>query len=38
MFEGIRVSMGYVDYWNGTPPPPPPGNGNRTLFHLIGGE
>jgi hypothetical protein len=38
MFEGIRVSMGYVDYWNGTAPPPPPGNGNRTLFHVIGGE
>ena len=36
MFEGIRVSMGYVDYWNGTPPPPPPGNGNRTVFHIIG--
>lgn len=38
MFEGIRVSMGFVDYWNGTAPPPPPGNGNRTLFHIIGGE
>ena len=36
MFEGIRVSMGYVDYWNGTAPPPPPGNGNRTVFHIIG--
>src|SRR5690348_7992527 len=23
MFEGIRVSMGFVDYWNGTPPPAP---------------
>jgi hypothetical protein len=38
MFEGIRVSMGYVDYWNGTDPPPPPNNGNRTLFHIIGRE
>lgn len=36
IFEGIRVSMGYVDYWNGTEPPPPPANGNRTVFHIIG--
>jgi hypothetical protein len=38
VFEGIRVSKGFVDYWNGTEPPPPPANGNRTLFHIIGHE
>jgi hypothetical protein len=36
LFEGIRVSMGFVDYWNGTEPPAPPANGNRTLFHIVG--
>ena len=36
LFEGIRVSMGFADYWNGTDPPAPPGNGNRTLFHIVG--
>ncbi len=35
IFEGIRVSMGYTDYWNGTPPPAPPGNANRTVFHIL---
>jgi hypothetical protein len=36
LFEGIRMSMGFVDYWNGTEPPAPPANGNRTLFHIVG--
>jgi hypothetical protein len=36
LFEGIRVSMGFVDYWNGDEPPAPPANGNRTLFHIVG--
>lgn len=36
LFEGIRVSMGFIDYWNGTEPPAPPANGNRTLFHIVG--
>jgi hypothetical protein len=35
LFEGIRVSMGFVDYWNGDEPPAPPANGNRTLFHIL---
>ena len=35
VFEGIRVSMGFVDYWNGNPPPAPPGNANRTTFHIL---
>jgi hypothetical protein len=35
IFEGIRVSMGYTDYWNGTQPPAPPGNANRTAFHIL---
>jgi hypothetical protein len=35
LFEGIRVSMGFVDYWNGDEPPAPPANGNRTLFHIV---
>jgi hypothetical protein len=35
IFEGIRVSMGYTDYWNGVPPPAPPGNANRTVFHVL---
>lgn len=35
VFEGIRVSKDYADYWNGEEPPPPPGNGNRTLFHVL---
>lgn len=38
VFEGIRVSMGFVDYWNGNPPPAPPGNANRTTFHLLEGD
>lgn len=38
IFEGIRVSKGFVDYWNGTEPPAPPANGNRTVFHIIGHE
>jgi hypothetical protein len=36
IFEGVRASMGFVDYWNGTQPPPPPSNINRTLFHVLG--
>jgi hypothetical protein len=36
VFEGIRVSMGVVDYWNGKKPPAPPGNANRTVFHVVG--
>ena len=36
VFEGIRVSQGFVDYWNGNPPPAPPGNANRTTFHILG--
>ena len=35
VFEGIRVSKGFVDYWNGNPPPAPPGNANRTTFHIL---
>ena len=35
VFEGIRVSQGFVDYWNGNPPPAPPGNANRTTFHIL---
>ncbi|SRR5712692_11848607 len=35
IFEGIRVSMGFVDYWNGKAPPAPPGNANRTNFHIL---
>ncbi|SRR6266542_5239621 len=31
IFEGVRASKGYVDYWNGTPPV---GNTNRTVFHV----
>jgi len=38
LFEGIRVSMGFVDYWNGEEPPAPPANGNRTLFHIVPDE
>jgi hypothetical protein len=38
LFEGIRVTMGFVDYWNGTDPPAPPANGNRTLFHSVAGD
>jgi hypothetical protein len=34
MFEGIRTTMGFTDYWNGMPPPAPPGNANRTVFHI----
>ncbi len=36
VFEGIRVSKGFVDYWNGNAPPAPPGNANRTTFHILG--
>jgi hypothetical protein len=36
LFEGIRASKGFVDYWNGDEPPAPPANGNRTLFHIVG--
>jgi len=36
IFEGIRTSMGFTDYWNGVPPPAPPGNANRTVFHIVG--
>ncbi len=35
VFEGIRVSKGFVDYWNGNAPPAPPGNANRTTFHIL---
>ena len=35
VFEGIRVSKGFVDYWNGKAPPAPPGNANRTTFHIL---
>jgi hypothetical protein len=35
VFEGIRVSMGFVDYWNGIPPVPNVNSGNRTNFHLL---
>jgi len=35
VFEGIRVSKDFADYWNGEEPPAPPGNGNRTLFHIL---
>jgi hypothetical protein len=38
VFEGIRTSMGFTDYWNGMPPPAPPGNANRTVFHIVGEE
>jgi hypothetical protein len=38
VFEGIRVSKGFVDYWNGNPPPAPPGNANRTTFHILGDD
>jgi len=31
LFEGVRASKGFVDYWNGTPPI---GNTNRTVFHV----
>jgi hypothetical protein len=34
VFEGIRVSKGFVDYWNGTAPVPGV-NGNRTNFHIL---
>jgi len=33
VFEGIRVSKGYVDYWNGTAPAGGV-EGNRTEFHV----
>jgi hypothetical protein len=35
VFEGIRVSKGFVDYWNGIPPVPNVNSGNRTNFHLL---
>jgi hypothetical protein len=34
VFEGIRVSMGYVDFWNGTAPVPGV-DANRTLFQFL---
>ena len=37
VFEGIRVSKGFVDYWNGTAPVPGV-NGNRTNFHILDGK
>ena len=36
VFEGIRTTMGFMDYWNGKAPPAPPGNANRTVFHIVG--
>ncbi len=38
VFEGIRVSKDFVDYWNGTPPTPGVNSGNRTTFHLLDGK
>lgn len=38
IFEGVRASMGFVDFWNGVQPAPPPSNINRTLFHLLGSD
>jgi hypothetical protein len=35
VFEGITVSMGFVDYWSRQAPPAPPGNANRTTFHIL---
>ena len=35
VFEGIRVSMGYVDFWNGTAPVDGV-DANRTIFHIVG--
>ena len=35
IFEGIRVTMGFTNYWNGKAPPAPPGNANRTNFHIL---
>jgi hypothetical protein len=37
IFEGIRVSMGYVDFWNGTAPVPGV-DANRTVFHFLRGQ
>jgi len=34
VFEGIRVSKGFVDYWNGTAPVAGV-NANRTNFHIL---
>jgi len=33
IFEGVRASKGYVDYWNGTAPVPGV-DANRTNFHV----
>ena len=33
IFEGIRTSMGFVDFWDGDDPKPGV-NGNRTNFHV----
>jgi hypothetical protein len=33
IFEGIRVSMGFVDFWNGTAPVAGV-DANRTVFHI----
>ena len=38
VFEGIRVSKDFVDYWNGTAPVPGVNSGNRTNFHLLDGD
>ena len=35
IFEGIRVSMGFVDFWNGTAPVDGV-DANRTIFHIVG--
>lgn len=37
IFEGIRASMGFVDFWNGTAPVAGV-DANRTLFHLMRGK
>ena len=37
VFEGIRVSKGFVDYGNGTAPVGGV-NGNRTNFHILGDD
>ena len=34
IFEGIRVSMGFVDFWNGTAPVDGV-DANRTIFHIV---
>ena len=34
VFEGIRVSMGFADFWNGTAPVDGV-DANRTIFHIV---